>query len=169
MLTSRDLQRFIVQNHITAEILPMAEDTPTVPDAAQALGVSEEQVIKSLVYLVTPDSAQPPRPVLVIANGTRKVDDRLLAAHFRVGRKRVRMARPEQALVVTGYIVGSMPPFGHLAPLPTLVDPGVIAQEAIFGGGGDINAMLRLRPDELLRVTGAEIMAVTHAPTGDGA
>ena len=52
MLTGKDLQSFIDQNQIEAEILPTEEDTPTVPDAARALGVEEEQIIKSLVFLV---------------------------------------------------------------------------------------------------------------------
>lgn len=154
MLTGQDLQRFIDQNHIAAEILPMAEDTPTVPEAARALNVGEEQIIKSLVFLVDG------RAVLVIANGARKVDERLVAGHFGVGRKRAKMARPEQALEITGYIVGAMPPFGHRARLPTLMDPGVVAQRDIFGGGGDINAMLRLTSQELLRVTSAEVVSV---------
>ncbi len=154
MLTSRDLQRFIDENRIAAQILPMAENTPTVPDAARALGVTEDQIIKSLVFLVDG------QPTLVIAYGTGRVDDRLIAGHYGVGRKRVKMARPDQALDLTGYIVGSMPPFGHQSPLRTLVDPGVTRQAEIFGGGGEIDAMLRLAPQELLRVTGAELVAV---------
>jgi Cys-tRNA(Pro) deacylase len=155
MLTSSDLQRFINQNQIAAEILLMEEDTPTVPDAARALSVKEEQIIKSLVFLVDG------QPTLVIANGTRKVDDRLVARHFGVGRKRAKMARPEQALEITGYAVGAMPPFGHQTRLRTIVDPGLVAYHEIFGGGGEINAMLRLTPEELLRVTEAEIVAVS--------
>jgi Cys-tRNA(Pro) deacylase len=161
MLTSQDLQHFINQRQIAAEILPMSEDTPTVPDAARALGVKEEQIIKSLVFLVAKYPAGDGQPVLVIANGTGKVDDRLVAHHFGVGRKRAKMARPEQALEITGYAVGAMPPFGHKIRLPTLVDPGVVAQKEIFGGGGEINAMLRLTPDELLRVTEAQIVSVS--------
>jgi prolyl-tRNA editing enzyme YbaK/EbsC (Cys-tRNA(Pro) deacylase) len=125
------------------------------PYAARALRVREEQVIKSLVFLVDG------QPRLVIANGTGRVDDRLIARHFRVGRKRVKMARPEQALEITGYAVGAMPPFGHENRLPTVVDPGVTVWPAIYGGGGDIDAMLRLTPGELLRVTGAAIVQVT--------
>jgi Cys-tRNA(Pro) deacylase len=155
MLTSQDLQRFIDQNQIAAQILPMEEDTPTVPDAARALGVEEEQVIKSLVFLVDGQAT------LVIANGARKVEDRKVARHFGVGRKRAKMARPEQALDITGYVVGAMPPFGHQIRLRTVVDPDVIAQLEIFGGGGEINAMLRLTPEELLRVTGAQIVRVS--------
>ena len=155
MLTSQDLQQFIDQNQIEAEILPMEKDTPTVPDAARALGVKEEQIIKSLVFLVDG------QPMLVIGNGTRKIDNRQIARHSGVGRKRVKMARPDQALEITGYVVGAMPPFGHHTGLKTIVDPGVVAHTEIFGGGGEINAMLRLTPEELLRVTGAEIVTVS--------
>src|SRR5512136_2354784 len=154
MLTSQDLQRFIDEHHIAAQILPMAEDTPTVPDAARALGVAEDQIIKSLVFLVDG------QPALVIASGSGRVDDRLIAGHYGVGRKRVKMARPDHALDLTGYVVGSMPPFGHQSRLRTLVDPGVTRHAEIFGGGGAIDAMLRLAPGELLRATGAEVVAV---------
>jgi prolyl-tRNA editing enzyme YbaK/EbsC (Cys-tRNA(Pro) deacylase) len=98
--------------------------------------------------------------VLVIANGAHRVDERLVARHLGVGRKRVKMARPEQALAITGYGVGAMPPFGHQARLRTLVDPAVVAQEEIYGGGGEINAMLRLTSRELVRVAGAEVVSV---------
>ncbi len=155
MLTSQDLQQFIDQNQIAAEILPMEEDTPTVPDAARALGVEEDQIIKSLVFLVNG------QPTLVIANGARKVVNRLVARHFGVGRKRAKMARAEQALEITGYIVGAMPPFGHRIRLRTIVDPGVVAHQEIFGGGGEINAMLRITPEDLVRATEAEIIRVT--------
>jgi Cys-tRNA(Pro) deacylase len=155
MLTSQDLQQFIDQNQIAAEILPMEENTPTVPDAARALGVEEEQIIKSLVFLVDG------QPALIIANGTHKVDNRLVARHFEVGRKRAKMARPEQALEVTGYSVGAMPPFGHQTRLPTIVDPSVVTHSVIFGGGGEIDAMLSLTPEELLRVTRAKIVSLS--------
>jgi Cys-tRNA(Pro) deacylase len=155
MLTSENLQRFVDQNQIAAQILPMEEDTPTVADAARALGVQEEQIIKSLVFLVDG------QPALVISNGTRRVENREVARHFGVGRKRAKMARPEQALEITGYVVGAMPPFGHQTRLRTLVDPDVVAQREIFGGGGEVNAMLRLTPEELLRVTGAQIVRVS--------
>ena len=154
-LTSADLQRFIDAHKIEATILPMAEHTLTVPDAARALQVQPEQIIKSLVFVVHK------KPLLVINNGVAKVDQRKVAARLGVGRKQVKFVGPEQALVITGYVVGSMPPFGHLQKLPTFVDPAITRFEVIFGGGGDTNAMLRLTPSELLRVTGAELLDVS--------
>jgi Cys-tRNA(Pro) deacylase len=156
MLTSTDLQQYIDTHQINATILPMAEHTPTVPDAARALGVEPEQIIKSLVFVVKGD------PLLVISNGLSKVDRRKIAAYLGVGRKQVKFAGAEQALAITGYVVGSMPPFGHRQLLPTIVDPAITELDVIFGGGGDINAMLRLTPAELVRVTVAELWDVSE-------
>ena len=156
ILTSTNLQHFIDTHQIEATILPMDQHTPTVPDAARALGVEPEQIIKSLVFLVKGE------PLLVINNGLAKVDQRKVAAYLNVGRKRVKFANAAQALDITGYIVGSMPPFGHRQKLRTLLDPAIAEWAVIFGGGGDIDTMLRLTPRELLRVTGAEVVAVSE-------
>lgn len=155
-LTSANLQQFIDQHQIEATILPMVEHTPTVPDAARALGVDTDQIIKSLVFLVDDE------PLLVINNGTLKTDRRKIASRLNVGKKKVKFASPEKALEITGYIVGSMPPFGHRQKLRTFVDPAITQLEVIFGGGGDIDAMMRLTPDELLKVTEAEILSVVE-------
>ncbi|MCG3210596.1 MAG: hypothetical protein FOGNACKC_04227 [Anaerolineae bacterium] len=154
-LTSADLQQFINRHAIAATILPMAEHTPTVPDAARALQVTEGQIIKSLVFLVQS------QPVLIINNGVTRVDPRKVAAHFGVNRKKVKFAAPEQALEITGYVVGSMPPFGHRQPLATYIDPAISQLDEIFGGGGDINAMLRLTSAELFRVTAGQVVDVS--------
>ncbi len=155
-LTSADLQRFIAEHQIEATILPMAEHTPTVPDAARALGVETDQIIKSLIFLIRDE------PLLVINNGLAKVDQRKVAARLGVGRKRVKFAAAERALEITGYVVGSMPPFGHRQKLRTFVDPAITKLAVIFGGGGEIDAMMRLAPAELLRVTEAELLEVSE-------
>jgi Cys-tRNA(Pro) deacylase len=155
-MNSEDLQQFIQNHGIQAAILPMRAHTPTVTDAARELGVDTEQIIKSLVFRVED------RPLLVINNGTARVDRKKVAAFLGVGRKRVKFAGAEQALAYTGYVVGSMPPFGHRRKMRTLVDPAVTRLAVIFGGGGDIDAMMRLTPAELLRVTGADVVDVSE-------
>src|SRR5262245_30067419 len=155
-LTHLDLQHFLDGNQIAATILPMQEHTPTVPEAARVLGVEANQIIKSLVFVIKD------KPLLVINNGLARVDRGKIATHLDVGKKQVKFATAEQALAITGYIVGSMPPFGHHQKLPTLIDPAVLAWEIIFGGGGDIDAMMRLSSKELIRVTGAEILPVSE-------
>jgi Cys-tRNA(Pro) deacylase len=155
-LNSTDLQQFIDTHRIDATILMLEQHTPTVSDAARALKVTDDQIVKSLVFQTADE------PLLVINNGLARVDRKKLAAFLGVGRKRVKFASPEQALDITGYVVGSMPPFGHHQKLRTLVDLAVTDQNVIFGGGGDINAMMRMTPAELLRVTDATMLQVSE-------
>ena len=152
--TPADLADFITKNAIAAEIVPMTVETPTVPAAAAALGVSPAQIIKSLLFLVRD------RPVLVIASGDTLVDRGILAARFGMGKKQIKLAHGETVLRLTGYPAGGVPPFGHPAPLLTLLDRGVLAWDVIYGGGGDDRTLLRVAPEELGRVTGAEWVAL---------
>ncbi len=155
-MNSADLQDFIDTNAIAADILPMAEHTPTVPDAARALNVHTDQIIKSLVFMVKKE------PILVINNGEERVDSRKIAEYLGVGRGRIKFASVERALQITGFVVGSMPPFGHSTRLRTLVDAAIPSLEEVYGGGGAIDAMMRLTPSELIRVTSAEVLPLSE-------
>jgi prolyl-tRNA editing enzyme YbaK/EbsC (Cys-tRNA(Pro) deacylase) len=46
--------------------------------------------------------------------------------------------------------------------LHTLVAPAIMRLDLIFGGGGDVDAMMRLTPADLVRMTGAEITDVSE-------
>lgn len=155
-MNSDDLQHFIDAHGIQATIIPLSQHTPTVADAAKALGVETRHVIKSLVFTIKDD------PLLVITNGLARVDRRKLAAHIGVGRGRVKFAPADLALEGTGYVVGSMPPFGHRTKLRTIVDSAVEACDTVYGGGGDIDAMMRLETPELLKVTEAAVVDVSE-------
>ena len=147
-----DLQTFINDQTIQATIMPLNEHTLTVGDAAKALGVDTHQIIKSLVFHIDG------KPLLVINNGLARVDRKKLAVYLGVGRKKVKFASPDNAFALTGFVVGSMPPFGHKQKLRTLVDTAVTELDTIYGGGGDIDAMMRLTPQELLKVSQAEVV-----------
>ena len=158
MCDAKTLADYIETNRIVAQMVRLAETTATVADAARVVGVAPQQIVKSLLFLI--DNT----PTLVIACGLSPVDARQLAAHFHVGRKRVKLARPDVVARETGYPVGTMPPFGHQNLLETLIDRQVLAQPMVYAGGGAMNCLLAIAPDELLRVTGAQVVDVT----GDG-
>lgn len=153
-MNRRDLIEYIQEHGISAELLELQDDTPTVQAAARAVGVSAQQVVKTLVFLV--DGA----PWAVIASGTDPVDRRGLAAYFGVGVKRVKLASREMVEMWTGYPAGGVPPFGHAQKLPTLMDHGVFAFEDVFAGGGEDHCLLRISPIEIERVTEAERTAL---------
>ena len=155
-LNSKHLQTYIDTHRLTAVTLPMDAHTATVSDAARALGVSADQIIKSLVFMAGE------QPILVINNGRARVDRKKLADYLGMNRKRVKLARAEQALAVTGYRVGSMPPFGHRKDLRTLVDAATVERGTVYGGGGDIDAMMQLSSSELLQAAHAEVADISE-------
>jgi prolyl-tRNA editing enzyme YbaK/EbsC (Cys-tRNA(Pro) deacylase) len=157
-----DLQAFLTAHAIAAELIGGLGDTPTVPAAAAALGVATDQIVKTLLFLVERGGAEP-QAVVVISYGERRVDKSRLAARWEVGKKRVNLAPPAVVLDLLGYAAGGVPPFGHRHTLPIVIDAGLLDQRTrhdgvIYGGGGDDRTMMKLTVDELLRVTGGEVM-----------
>ncbi len=143
------VRHWVAEHQVRVRFCPVPEEAPRVADAARVLGVGVDQVIKSLLFLVGG------APVLVIACGLSRIDDRTLADHFGVARKQVALAPFAEALTVAGFAPGIMPPFGHKTPLPTLLDAAVLEQPLVYGGTGDPLVLLELAPAELQRVTGA--------------
>lgn len=157
---SDDLKRYIKEHGITAEIVFPPHKTPTVPEAAAAVGCEPDQIVKSILFLVDYEEPVGRRPVLVIACGTARIDYKALAAHLGVGRKKVRLAPADVVLETLGYPAGGVPPFGHATPVPILMDQAVTRREIVYGGGGDDRSLVRMTVAELRRVTGAEIVSV---------
>ncbi len=151
-LSPADLQTFLHGRAIRGEILFLEVPTPTVETAALAVGAQPDCIVKSILFLVDD------RPVLAIACGSQRVERRAIAALYGVGRKRVKLAAPDEVLRAAGYEVGALPPFGHLQAIPTLIDPRVLEHAAVYAGGGAENALVRLDPHDILRVTHAQVI-----------
>lgn len=155
MLTTEDIRRFISERNLVGELVILPTETPTVETAAQALGVHVDQVVKSLVFWT--DGT----PTMVIANGLRRVDRGKLAAELGMSKNRVKLATPDATLEITGFPVGTMPPFGHRQPIPKLMDRHVLEHTEVYAGGGGIDTMLRISSQDLLKATEARVVEVT--------
>lgn len=156
-LSPADLEAFCARRGVMATMHRLSEPTPTVPAAAAAIGVTPEQIVKSLLFLAGG------QPVLVVAAGHGRVRYSLLARATGVGRKQLRFATPEQAIAITGYPVGAMPAFGHRTPLTTYVDDvSVPSSGALFMGGGGLSELLEVDAVDLLSVSAAQRVALTE-------
>jgi Cys-tRNA(Pro) deacylase len=135
------------------EVVELPANTSTAVLAAQALGTSVPAIVKSLLFLADGE------PVLVLASGDRKVDSRALAREM--GVKKVRMATPDECVVLAGYAVGGVPPIGHRRPLHTRFDRHLLEHETVYAAAGAANAIFAIAPQRLLELTGAEITDAT--------
>ena len=158
------LARYLEQHQIPATLIVAAQETPTVPLAAEALGCAVAQIVKSVLFSC---KTEPPTAVLVITNGVAQVDFHKLAALLGISRKRVRLASADTVLQATGYPAGGVPPFGFDQPIPTYVDAHVLALDVVYSGGGDHQTMLRIASRDLLRATRGRVVDVRSASPGD--
>ena len=127
------------------------EGTRTVADAAAAIGCTVAQIAKSLLFR----AAQSDRPVLVIASGINRVDERKIAAAL--GEP---LAKADANFVreKTGFAIGGVPPLGH-ATLPVVfIDRDLLALAEIWAAAGTPTSVFPLRPSDLERLTGGTIL-----------
>jgi Cys-tRNA(Pro) deacylase len=148
------LEAILHEAGIDGEVVRLPVGTPTVERAAEALGVTADRIIKSLLF-----RAKDGECVLVIAAGTARVDAKKLAAV--TGKDRWRLAPPDVVQAVTGYPAGGTPPVGHATKLRVLLDAKAAALDVVYGGGGALDAMLRIRIADIRHLTDAEIHDLT--------
>lgn len=150
------LERRIARGEIDARLIEPGVPTPTVPDAAAALGVEPHQIIKSLLFTDGDGGV-----VLAILSGASRVNRARLAVA--TGHQRLKMAPADVVLARTGYPVGGTPPVGHVEPLPVVLDSRVAAMAVVYGGGGRVDSLLEIRPAEIVRITGATVADIADA------
>ena len=125
--------------------------------AAQALGVDEHAVVKTLVL---EDEAA--RPLVVLMHGDRDVSTKALARQ--IGCKTVHLCKPEVAHKHSGYQVGGTSPFGTRKAMPVYVEKTILALERVFINGGSRGFLVGLAPADLMKA--ARPVAVEAALEG---
>lgn len=133
---------------INRKLIELSVSAKTSRQAAEALGVDVAQIAKSLVFTANGS------PVLVIASGANRVDERKLE---RLAGGRVRKADPEIVKKATGFTIGGVAPLGLSLPLPTFIDRDLLRHELIYPAGGLPEYLFPISPEELLRATGGTV------------
>lgn len=136
---------------LDGRIREMGASTRTSQEAADVLGVKVGQIAKSLVFMVNDE------PILIIASGANRVNERKLEAHF--GSK-VRKATADEVRELTGFSIGGVPPVGHKRNLKTVVDEDLLQFTEIYAAGGTPTAVFELTPEELLEITRGAILDI---------
>lgn len=144
------------QAGLEIEVERFPEGTRTAADAARAVGCEVGQIVKSLVFMVNG------APVLALVSGANRLDAAKLGAA--IGVTSVRRADGDEARAATGFSIGGVPPFGHARSLPVVVDRALTAHEALWAAAGLPDAVFRITPAELMRVTRGTLADLAEAP-----
>jgi prolyl-tRNA editing enzyme YbaK/EbsC (Cys-tRNA(Pro) deacylase) len=137
----------------SGRVVQLEATTRTARDAAQAIGCGVEQICKSLVFR----GEHTGEPVLVIASGVNRVDEKLIHA---IVAEPVGMAKADYVRERSGYAIGGVPPFGHPMRLRTIVDADLLQYPTVWAAAGHPRAVFELTPTDLLRVSEGQVAAV---------
>lgn len=140
---STQATRFLKQKGVAyTEHLYAYVDKGGTAVSAQALGVPEHTVIKTLVM---EDEAG--RPLIVLMHGDREVSTKELARQ--IGAKSVAPCKPEVANKHSGYQVGGTSPFGTRKAMPIYAEGTILELDRIWINGGSRGFLVGLATADL--------------------
>jgi prolyl-tRNA editing enzyme YbaK/EbsC (Cys-tRNA(Pro) deacylase) len=153
---AQSVQQVLKSKGIDARIVVLPQSARTARDAAAAIGCKVEQIAKSLIFQRT-DTDQ---PVLVIAGGSNRVDERLISTYLDA---EIVKADADFVRSSTGYAIGGIPPIGHRNPIQTLVDQSLLQLDPVWAAAGTPYAVFSISPHELVEITDGRVIAVTSS------
>ncbi|CAN7527356.1 MULTISPECIES: YbaK/EbsC family protein [Rhizobium/Agrobacterium group] len=146
-MTIESVRAFFTEKLPEVTVIETEASSATVALAAEAHGVEPDQIAKT-ICLKAGDIV-----LLVVAAGTKRLDNRKFRDHF--GAK-PRMLGPEDVVAVTSHPIGGVCPFGLPSPLPVFCDISLRNYDEVVPAAGATNAAVRISPDAMAELTGAE-------------
>lgn len=125
----------------------------SLEEAAKARGLEPNKIVKTLVVRRGDDDY-----LFVLVPGGRQISWPKLRSHL--GVTRVSMPDAATAYNVTGYVRGTITPFGALHPWPVIADTAI--QGLVSIGAGAYNVSVLIDTDDLIRVLNATVADVTQ-------
>ncbi|HXH04419.1 MAG TPA: YbaK/EbsC family protein [Candidatus Competibacteraceae bacterium] len=151
--SARRVQQALAERGLELRVVEFPQSTRTAQQAAEAIGCQVAQIIKSLVFRAR-DSG---RPVLVLASGANRVDERRIAALLGESLDKADAAFVRQH---TGFAIGGVAPLGHVSAMVTFIDEDLLAHQELWAAAGTPNAVFPLRVADLTRIVDGRVVAV---------
>lgn len=135
------------------QVLELQSTTRTSAEAAKAVGCTVEQIAKSIVF----QGKQTHKPILVIASGPNRVNEKRIEEFISepLGKADANYVRDH-----TGFVIGGVPPLGHLGKFEIFIDEDLLKYEEIWAAAGSPNAVFKLTPSDLVKMTGGRVVSI---------
>lgn len=136
----------LAERGLACEIIETQQSARTAQEAADAVGSTVGQIVKSLVFLC--DGAG----VMALVSGANRLDERKLGA---VAGGKISRADADAVRDATGFAIGGVAPLGSTRPIRIFFDEDLLAFELVWAAAGTPSTVFAISPDELARATGA--------------
>jgi len=124
--------------------------------SSRELGVDEHAVVKTLV-MEDEDAA----PLVVLMHGDREVSTKALARQ--IGRREIRICKPEVANRHSGYQVGGTSPLGTRKAMPVFIERSILELPRMYVNGGSRGFLVGVAPKDLVALLAPTVVEVAIA------
>jgi prolyl-tRNA editing enzyme YbaK/EbsC (Cys-tRNA(Pro) deacylase) len=151
--SAKSVQDALSQKGIKTTVVELPSSTRTAEEAAKTIGCLVAQIAKSLIFRTKLTD----RPVLVIASGINRVNEKTISQH--VGEE-IKKADADFTREVTGFAIGGIPPVGHTQKIETYIDEDLLQYKEVWAAAGTPYAVFNLNPQALQDLTGGKIISI---------
>lgn len=138
---------------LECQVVELPGSTRTAVEAAQAVGCTVGQIVKSLVFCTKGSQ----RPLLALVSGSNRVDEKKLAA---LAGEAIEKASADFTRLHTGYAIGGVPPLGHTEALQTFIDEDLLQYAEVWAAAGTPHAVFRVAPRDLVRASAGQVVGI---------
>jgi Cys-tRNA(Pro)/Cys-tRNA(Cys) deacylase len=152
---------FLDERNIEYETRTFPETTEKgAANVAHALGFRERQMIKTLIF----ETAQGECSLVMVGGDQNAISGLLKKA---LGSRDISLAKPEKVIELTGYVIGSIPPFHwQRNGVKTFLDKALMDEPVLGVGTGKWGNEILITPQNLVTASNAIVVNLTVREEG---
>ncbi len=147
------VKKYFIDNNLPLTVEESNKDTTTVKLAAEAFGILEDEIAKTMGYKLKNGEY-----ILILTKGTARLDNRKFKDTFH---EKAVMIPSDEVLEATGHPVGGVCPFGLKSPLKIYLDETLKEFDIVYPAGGSPHSAVKISVDLLADITKGEWIDVT--------
>lgn len=151
--SAQQVQNKLIELGYANKVIELPDSTRTAQEAADAIGCEVAHIAKSIIFRLKNND----KPLLVIASGVNRVNEKQINTHLNdsLGKADADFVREH-----TGFVIGGVPPLGHIESILTFIDEDLLQFREIWAAAGHPRAVFRLTPEELVKMTKGQVICV---------
>ncbi|MBO6119088.1 MAG: YbaK/EbsC family protein [Lachnospiraceae bacterium] len=133
-------KNYLKQYNLDDRVMEFSISSATVKDAAIAVGCAEDEIAKSLTFLVNDE------PIMILTSGNSKIDNAKYKSEFHTKAKMIPFEDVEKYI---GYAVGGICPFGINDNVKVYLDVSLKKYDIVYPAAGTDKSAVKLTIAEL--------------------
>ncbi len=151
--SSQRIQNLLQDYHLEVKVIEFKQLTRTSKETAELIGCEVGQIAKTLIF----KGEKTHQPICVIMSGKNRLDEMKIVEYLGEG-----IEKPDADFITehTKFAIGGVPPLGYPLDNQPLIDEDLMTYQEIWAAAGTPYAVFRITPNDLLKITRAQIVTI---------